>query len=86
MGWVQARGTGVVHTFTVVRQTADPFLKARVPYVVAMVELEEGPRIMSNVIGCDVAAVHIGIAVSVTFEDAGEGLSLPMFVPFAAPA
>jgi uncharacterized OB-fold protein len=86
MGWVQACGRGVVHTFTVIRQTADPFLKARVPYVVAMVELEEGPRIMSNVIGCDVDAVHIGMPVSVTFVDAGEGLSLPMFAPSAAPA
>ena len=36
---------------------------------------------MSNVIGCDVDAVHIGMAVSVTFVDVGEGLSLPMFAP-----
>lgn len=86
MGWVEARGRGVVHTFTVVRQSADPFLKARVPYVVAMVALHEGPRIMSNVIGCDVDAVHIGMAVAVAFEDAGEGLTLPMFAPSAAPA
>lgn len=81
MGWAPACGRGVVHTFTVVRQAADPFLNARVPYVVAMIDLEEGPRVMSNVIGCDVNAVHIGMAVSVTFVDAGEDLSLPMFAP-----
>jgi hypothetical protein len=81
MGWGQACGRGVVHTFTVVRQSTEPFFKARVPYVVAMVELEEGPRIMSNVIGCPVDEVHIGMPVIVTFIDAGEGLSLPVFEP-----
>ena len=86
MGWIQASGRGVVHTFTVIRQAADPFLQTRVPYVVAMVELEEGPRVMSNVIGCDVDAVHVGMAVAVTFVEAGEDLRLPMFAPVTNPA
>lgn len=86
MDWRQASGRGVVHTFTVVRQAAEPLLKARLPYAVAIVELDEGPRIMSNVIGCDVDAVRIGMQVSVTFVDAGDGLSLPMFAPTERPA
>jgi uncharacterized OB-fold protein len=48
-----------------------------------MVELEEGPRVMSNVIGCAVDAVHVGMPVSVTFVDGGENLRLPMFAPIA---
>lgn len=76
----------MVHTFTVVRQAADPCLTTRVPYVVAIIALDEGPRIMSNVIGCGVDAVHIGMPVSVTFVDVGERLSLPMFVPSDVPA
>ena len=66
MDWKQASGRGVVHTFTVVRRTTDPYFRTRVPYVVAMIELDEGPRIMSNVTGCDVHAVRIGMPVSVT--------------------
>jgi hypothetical protein len=81
MDWMRASGRGVVHTFTIVRHTLEPFFKARVPYVVAMIEVDEGPRIMSNVIGCPVNAVCIGMAVRVTFTDAGDGLSLPMFEP-----
>jgi uncharacterized OB-fold protein len=79
--WVEATGRGVVHTFTVIRQTAEPYFKARVPYVVAMIELDEGPRIMSSVIRCDVDAVHVGMPVTVTFADVGGSLSLPLFAP-----
>lgn len=79
--WTEASGRGVVHTFTVVRQAADPWLQERTPYVVAMVELAEGPRIMSNVTRCPVDAVRIGMAVVVDYVDAGDGLSLPVFVP-----
>jgi uncharacterized OB-fold protein len=79
--WVAASGAGVVHTFTVVRQSADPWLAARAPYAVAMIDLAEGPRIMSQVVGCAVDEVRIGMAVRVAFVDAGEGLSLPVFTP-----
>jgi uncharacterized OB-fold protein len=79
--WIAASGAGVVHTFTVVRQAADPWLATRTPYAVAMIELEEGPRIMSNVVGCSVDQVHIGLPVRVAFVDAGDGLSLPVFTP-----
>jgi uncharacterized OB-fold protein len=79
--WIRACGRGVVHTFTVVRQASDPYFKAKLPYVVAMIELAEGPRMMSNIVGCDVDAVRIGMPVVVTFVDVGDGLKLPMFEP-----
>jgi hypothetical protein len=82
---VCASGHGVVHTFTVVRQAADPYFNARLPYVVAMVQLDEGPRLMSNITDCDVEAVHIGMLVAVAFVDAGDGLAVPVFTPSSAP-
>lgn len=77
--WVAASGRGIVHTFTVVRQAHEPWFSARVPYVVAMIELAEGPRLMSNVVECAIEAVHIGMRVTVAFVDCGDGLVLPVF-------
>jgi len=79
--WVAVSGRGVVHTYTVVRQASDPYFNARTPYTVAMIELEEGPRLMSNITNCDVDAVHIGMRVGVSFADAGDGFALPVFAP-----
>ncbi len=79
--WKRAAGTGTIHTFTIIRQsTAEPF-RSWVPYPVAVIELDEGPRLMGGVIGCDVEAVHIGMAVSVRFVDAGHGVTLPFWAP-----
>jgi uncharacterized OB-fold protein len=85
MDWATASGRGAVHTFTIVRQNPEPYFAERVPYAVAMIDLDEGPRVMGNVIGCDVEALRVGMRVVVTFVDAGQGLMLPMFAP-AAPA
>jgi uncharacterized OB-fold protein len=79
--WKQSSGNGVVHTFTIVRQSPDPFFKTRVPYVVAMVQLDDGPLLMSNIAGCDVNAVKIGMRVSVTFEPATDDIAIPIFRP-----
>jgi uncharacterized OB-fold protein len=84
--WVLARGRGVVHTFTIVRQSPEPFFQARVPYVVAMIDLDEGPRLLSGLVDCDVGAVRIGMAVAVAFVEAGEGLALPVFRPVGVAA
>ena len=81
VAWREASGRGVVHTFTVVRQASQPAFEAQVPYVVAMIELAEGPRLMSRIVGCGVDAVHIGMPVRVMFADAGDGLVVPMFAP-----
>ena len=79
--WIRGSGKGTVHTFTVVRQAGDPYFKTRLPYAVAMVELDEGPRIMSNVVECPVDTLKIGMRVEVVFEPAGEGMAIPMFRP-----
>jgi uncharacterized OB-fold protein len=78
--WRQAAGTGTIHTFTVIRQnTAEPF-RGWVPYPVAIVELDEGPRLMGGVL-CEVDRVRIGMPVTVTFVDAGDDVSLPFWTP-----
>jgi hypothetical protein len=51
------------------------------PYVVALVELEEGVRMLTNVIGCPPDQVKIGMAVTVTWEPLSDGRQLPLFTP-----
>jgi uncharacterized OB-fold protein len=79
--WATASGRGTVHTYTVVRQNLGRPWRDMTPYVVAMVELEEGPRIMTNITDCDPDEVRIGMPVeayTVTVED---GLGLPFWRP-----
>ena len=82
--WEQASGRGTIYTFTVIRQNyARPF-RDELPYVVAMVDLEEGPRLMGNVTGCEVDDVHIGMPVEMHTEVAAEGIGVPFWRPARA--
>jgi uncharacterized OB-fold protein len=76
---MDASGRGVVHTFTVVRQSNDKFFKARVPYVLAMIDLEEGVRMMSNIVDCGVTDVRVGVPVIAVFETLADDVSVPLF-------
>ncbi|WP_368075994.1 Zn-ribbon domain-containing OB-fold protein [Burkholderia lata] len=77
--WVDSKGTGSVHSFTIVRRAPMAAFTANVPYVVALIDLDEGPRMIANVIGDDALSVRIGDRVGVTFEDRGDGAMLPQF-------
>jgi uncharacterized OB-fold protein len=81
--WIPASGRGTVYSFTVNRRgTADlPDYRQAGTYVLAYVELEEGPRIMTNIVDCDPDAVQIGQQVEVVFHDTGQGTALPRFRP-----
>ncbi len=79
--WMRASGSGRVHTYTVVRQSGDPYFKTKVPFVVAMIELDEGPLLMANVVDCAPASVRIGMPVSVAFEPAQADVAIPVFHP-----
>ena len=79
--WEKCSGRGTVYTFSVVRQNRPPPFDALVPYVVAMIDLEEGARVMGNVTGCDPADVRIGMDVEVWFEPLGAGRALPQWRP-----
>ena len=78
--WVEAKGTGCIYSFTIARRPAGPSFKPDAPYVVAIVDLDEGARMMTNIIGSPVDSIRIGQRVSVSYEDVNEEVSLPKFV------
>lgn len=79
--WVRASGSGVLYSYTVSRRPAGPGFAADVPYVVALVDLDEGPRMMTNLVDVPVDEVTIGQRVQVVFREMSPGLTLPVFRP-----
>jgi len=79
--FVEASGTGTIHTFSVIRQNHVAPFRDWTPYVVAMIELDEGPRVMGNVVDVDVDDVRIGQRVEVTFVRANDDVALPFWRP-----
>jgi len=79
--WVRASGRGAVYSFTVTYQNQAPGFREELPYVLAIVELDEGVRMMSNVVGCAPDAVRVGMAVEVVFEDVTAEITLAKFRP-----
>ncbi len=77
--WVEASGRGTVHSYTIVRRAPLVSYEHRVPYVVALIDLEEGPRMMSNIVGPEALDTQVGSAVEVCFEDRGIDAKLPQF-------
>jgi hypothetical protein len=77
--WVAASGRGTVYSYTVIRQNFSRAFRDLLPYVVALVDLDEGPRLMTNVVDCDPADVRIGAPVRVRFEPVSEEAALPLF-------
>ena len=78
--WIDAAGTGTIYSFSITRRGQGAYAKAA-PYVLAYVELEEGPRMMTNIVDCDPETLQIGQAVEVVFHDTGAGNALPRFRP-----
>jgi uncharacterized protein len=82
--WVQMSGRGKVFSFTVIREVVGHDLRGfapDIPYVTAWVDLDEGPRFCSNIVGCPIEDVKIDMPVQVVFEDGGDGVTLPKFKP-----
>ena len=80
--WRPVSGRGRLHTFSVIHRGPRDF-PLGTPYVLAIVELDEGPRLMTNLVGvaADPAAVHIGMPVEVVFTDVNDAMALPHFRP-----
>ncbi|MGE0625883.1 MAG: Zn-ribbon domain-containing OB-fold protein [Pseudomonadales bacterium] len=79
--WQASAGEGTIYTFSVVRQSYHPFFRSLVPYAVAWIDLDEGPRILSNITGVDdPGALEVGQRVSVSWEEHDE-LCIPLFRP-----
>jgi len=78
MQWQPASGRGKVFTFNVHHWAFDPAFKEDVPYVYALIELDEGPMFGTNIVGCSPDDVKIGQPVEIIFEDhPEEGFTLP---------
>ena len=78
--WAQASGRGTVHTYTVIHQQGMPGWRDEVPYVAAVIDLEEGVRMTSTVVGVEPSSVTVGMPVEVTFVNEGM-YTLPRFRP-----
>lgn len=78
--WVDASGEGTVYSFAITRKGDGPWREVA-PYVLAYVELDEGPRVLTNIVDCDVDAVSVGQRVKVTFDAAEGGVAVPRFRP-----
>ncbi len=76
--WTVASGKGTIYSYTVAHQAFGSFA-ADVPFVVALIELEEGVRMMSRLLDAPRERVTVGAAVKVTFEKVEEDLTLPYF-------
>ncbi len=83
LSWHTSNGEGTVYTFTVIRQIGLPWFRDRVPYTVAWIDLDEGFRMLSSVVGVDDPSrdVQVGQRVRVQWEDQENGLALPLFIP-----
>ncbi len=77
--WIPATGQGVIYSFTVMHRSPTPEFVKRVPYVVALIDLAEGPRMMANVVGDDALQTCVGDRVSVCYESRAGGAKLPQF-------
>ena len=75
---MQAAGTGTLHTFSIVHRTPNPEFADRTPYVFAIVELDEGPRMSTMIVDVDFDALVCDMPVRVVFP-ASAGVVLPMF-------
>lgn len=89
--WERASGRATLYTWSVVHRNDLPPFGSRVPYVAAVVDLAEGPRMMTEIVGCEGSELRIGMALEVAFrevgevgagvvgEGPGEGVAVPVF-------
>ncbi len=83
VAWVATAGRAVLYSYTVVHHAAHVAVADRVPYLVALATLQEGPRVVCNLLNCDRAQVRIGMPLSLTFQQIADGVWLPQFEPAA---
>ncbi|MFA5688746.1 MAG: Zn-ribbon domain-containing OB-fold protein [Kiritimatiellales bacterium] len=82
--WIKAKGLGVVYSYTIVHKALHEGFEDEVPYVYGIVELEEGVRMIANIVNVALEDIFIGMAVEVIFEDRTREISVPQFQPIRA--
>lgn len=81
VGWIEASGRGTVYTHSTVYVNDLPPFGEQVPYIAVVVDLEEGPRMMTRVVDCDPADVAVGMPVEVAYWEVTDEVTLPVFRP-----
>jgi uncharacterized protein len=81
--WIQASGRGAIFSYVVAHEPFLPALRHLLPLVVALVELEEGPRLVGYLVGCRPGTVRFGLPVRVRFKVLNERVTLPVWEPIA---
>jgi len=77
--WIESKGLGTVYSLTIMRRAPMPEFETSIPYVVALVDLDEGPRMMANIIGENALETRIGQRVVACFEPREGGMKVPQF-------
>jgi len=85
-GWERVSGRGQVFSFAIMHQVYHTAFADAVPYAIVVVELDEGARMLSNLVECPTDAIVIGMPVEVVFEDVAPDVTLPKFRPRRAAA
>jgi len=79
--WKEVAGKGTIYAVSVMHKPGNPMMAGEVPYSVAVVELEEGVRMLANLVGCKPGEGRVGMNVRVTWEPLPDGRNLPLFEP-----
>ena len=79
--WIKLGGRGKVYSWTIIYPPVLPAFEDKTPYNVVLVQLDEGIRMVSNLVDCDNDKIEIGMPVEVLFEKVSEDVTLPKFRP-----
>jgi uncharacterized protein len=79
--WLQATGHGTIYTFVIVREALRRGWEELVPYVVAVIDLDEGPKFVTNVVNIEPDLVTIGMRGKIVFTSTDDAMMLPLFAP-----
>ena len=80
--WSEVSGHGVIYSYTIIHQNKSPEFVHDTPYNLAIVQLEEGPRMLSNIVDIDMENLRVDLPVMVVFDAVNDVISLPRFRPF----
>jgi uncharacterized OB-fold protein len=83
MRWVDSSGQGELYTYTIMHHAYDARLAAKTPYVVGVIKLDEGPYFHSNVVGCALEDVGVGMRLEAHMIEHESGLTIPVFSPLS---
>ncbi|MFQ6030300.1 MAG: Zn-ribbon domain-containing OB-fold protein [Dehalococcoidia bacterium] len=79
--WAKVSGNGRLHTYTIVHQPASPAFQEDAPHVYAVVQLDEGPRMISNIVECELDALQVDMPLVPAFDDVTPEWTLVKFKP-----